>query len=128
MPLTADTHAAALTLARDHNFAFYDALIVATAIEAGCDSLHSEDLQHGRSIAGLTIINPFVGNISPSPRDGRFFSGPRGAAARLTARPCILRGSLRGAFAPRSSRLGMTGRTKCSLQRDGVSGVAYGAR
>jgi len=36
VPLTADTHAAALTLARGHNFAFYDALIVATAIEAGC--------------------------------------------------------------------------------------------
>ncbi|MBR0785616.1 PIN domain-containing protein [Bradyrhizobium iriomotense] len=60
VPLTADTHAAALTLARDHNLAFYDALIVATAIEAGCDSLYSEDMQHGRSIGGLTIINPFL--------------------------------------------------------------------
>jgi predicted nucleic acid-binding protein len=59
VPLTADTHGAALALARDHNFAFYDALIVASAIEAGCDVLYSEDMQHGRAIGGLTIQNPF---------------------------------------------------------------------
>jgi predicted nucleic acid-binding protein len=60
VPLTADTHAAALGLARDHGFAFYDALIVAAAIEAGCDTLYSEDLQRGRAIGALTIRNPFV--------------------------------------------------------------------
>ncbi|MCX7310142.1 MAG: PIN domain-containing protein [Alphaproteobacteria bacterium] len=59
VPLTVDTHAAALILARDHSFAFYDALIVAAAIEAGCDTLYSEDMQHGRVIGGLTIRNPF---------------------------------------------------------------------
>ena len=60
MPLTADTHAAALALARDHGLAFYDALVVAAAIEGGCDILYSEDIQHGRSIGGLTIVNPFL--------------------------------------------------------------------
>ncbi len=60
MPLTADTHAAALGLARDHGLAFYDALIVASAIEAECDILYSEDMQHGRSIGALTIVNPFI--------------------------------------------------------------------
>ena len=60
MPLTADTHAAALGLARDHGLGFYDALIVASAIEAECDILYSEDMQHGRSIGGLTIVNPFI--------------------------------------------------------------------
>jgi predicted nucleic acid-binding protein len=60
VPLTADTHAAALGLARDHGFAFYDALIVAAAIAAGCDILYSEDMQHGRVIGGLPIRNPFV--------------------------------------------------------------------
>jgi predicted nucleic acid-binding protein len=59
-PLTADTHAVALALARDHGFAFYDALIVAAATEAGCDILYSEDMQHGRVIGGLTIRNPFI--------------------------------------------------------------------
>lgn len=62
VPLTSDTHAAALALARDHSVAFYDALILASAIEAGCDTLYSEDMQHGRSIGGLAIVNPFLGS------------------------------------------------------------------
>jgi len=57
--LTAETHTAALGLAREHGLAFYDALIVAFAIEAGCDTLYSEDMQHGRDLASLTIRNPF---------------------------------------------------------------------
>lgn len=60
VPLTAETHAAALVIARDHGLAFYDALIVAAALEAGCDTLYSEDLQDGRAIGGLTIRNPFL--------------------------------------------------------------------
>lgn len=60
VPLTAATSRAALALARDHSFSFYDALIIASAIEAGCDTLYSEDLQHGRSIGGLAIVNPFL--------------------------------------------------------------------
>ncbi|OPY95933.1 twitching motility protein PilT [Bradyrhizobium sacchari] len=67
VPLTSDTHAAALALARDHTLAFYDALIVAAAIEAGCDTLYSEDLQHGRSIGGITIVNPFLGGRRGDP-------------------------------------------------------------
>lgn len=62
VPLTAATTRAALALARDHGFAFYDALILAAAIEAGCDVLYTEDVQHGRSIAGLAIVNPFLGS------------------------------------------------------------------
>lgn len=58
-PLTAETHAAGLALARDHGLSFYDALIVATALEAGCDTLYSEDLQDGRRFPGLVIVNPF---------------------------------------------------------------------
>ena len=60
MPLTADTHALALGLARDHGLAFYDALIVASAIEGECDILYSEDMQHGREFGGLSIVNPFI--------------------------------------------------------------------
>ena len=60
LPLTIETHQIALALARDHNFAFYDALIVASALEAGCETLFSEDLQDGRAIGGLRIVNPFA--------------------------------------------------------------------
>lgn len=62
LPLTATTSRTALALARDDGFAFYDALIVAAAIEAGCDILYSEDMQHGCSVGGLTIVNPFIGS------------------------------------------------------------------
>ena len=60
VPLTLATHEAALALASQHSFSLYDALIVASALEAGCDTLLSEDMQHGRVIdARLTITNPF---------------------------------------------------------------------
>lgn len=45
----------------DHSqFSFYDSLIVAGAIRAGCSTLYSEDMQHGRKIGPVKIINPFV--------------------------------------------------------------------
>ena len=59
LALTLDLHHSARALAQDHGLSFYDALIVSAAIEAGCDTLFSEDMQHGRSIGGLAIVNPF---------------------------------------------------------------------
>jgi predicted nucleic acid-binding protein len=59
-PLTAATHAAALALARDHDLQFYDALIVASALDAGCDTLFTEDMQNGRKFGNLTVVNPFI--------------------------------------------------------------------
>ena len=58
--LTHELHTAARALAEDHGLSFYDALIVAAAIEAGCDTLFTEDMQHGRRIGGLAIVNPFL--------------------------------------------------------------------
>ena len=59
-PVDIETHLHALDLARAHGFNFYDALIVAAALGAGCDRLLTEDLQGGRRINGLTIVNPFL--------------------------------------------------------------------
>jgi predicted nucleic acid-binding protein len=64
LALTLDLHAAARLFAEDHRLSFYDALIVASAVEAGCETLYSEDMQHGRSIGGLTIVNPFLENVA----------------------------------------------------------------
>ena len=50
----------ALRIAGKHRLAWYDSLIVAAALEGGCDRLYSEDFQHGRDIEGLRIENPFV--------------------------------------------------------------------
>jgi len=52
-------HIDARTLAEAHQLSFYDALIVASAIDAGCDLLYSEDMQHGRAYGELRIVNPF---------------------------------------------------------------------
>ena len=41
-------------------FSFCDSLILASAEAAGAAVLYSEDLQHGRQVAGVTIRNPFV--------------------------------------------------------------------
>jgi predicted nucleic acid-binding protein len=59
-PVTIKTHTTARALARDHSIAFYDALIVAAALEAGCDRLYSEDLQHGRRFGDCIVVNPFL--------------------------------------------------------------------
>jgi predicted nucleic acid-binding protein len=59
-PLTVATHQAARALTRDHGLSFYDALIAAAALEAGCDMLLSEDMQDGRVILWLKIVNPFA--------------------------------------------------------------------
>ena len=48
-----------LNLQTRYHFSFYDSLIVAAALEAGCKNLFSEDLQDGQQIEGLTITNPF---------------------------------------------------------------------
>ena len=60
IPLTHDLHSAAIVQARDHGFAFYDALIVAAASRADCSILYTEDMQDKQTILGLTIRNPFL--------------------------------------------------------------------
>lgn len=42
-----------------YRYGFYDALIIAAALDAGCSRLYSEDLHNGQRIDGLTIENPF---------------------------------------------------------------------
>ena len=55
------TQIKALKLKDRYQFQFYDALIVATALENSCTVLYSEDMQHNTLIDGrLKIINPFI--------------------------------------------------------------------
>ncbi len=51
----------ALQLQAKQGFSFYDSLIVAAALEAGCRRLLTEDLQHGQKVGSLRIENPFPG-------------------------------------------------------------------
>jgi predicted nucleic acid-binding protein len=61
-PLTVETHELGIALAERYGFATYDAMIVASAQLSNCDTLWSEDMQHGMTVDGrLRIANPFRG-------------------------------------------------------------------
>jgi predicted nucleic acid-binding protein len=49
----------ALRIHERYKLSWYDSLIVAAALEGGCHSLCSEDLQHDFRIGDLRISNPF---------------------------------------------------------------------
>jgi predicted nucleic acid-binding protein len=44
-----------------HRLSFWDALVVKSAVVAGCRRLYSEDLQHDSVVDGVRIANPFLG-------------------------------------------------------------------
>lgn len=60
VPLDLAAHEAALRLAEQHHLSIYDALIVASALQAGAHTLYSEDMHNGLTIDGTTVRNPFV--------------------------------------------------------------------
>jgi len=55
----------AMDAVSDHGWSFRDAMILATAKRAGCRLLISEDGQDGRTLGGVTIVNPFQQVSSP---------------------------------------------------------------
>jgi predicted nucleic acid-binding protein len=60
LPLTIDTHDAGRRIAAKYGYSMFDGLIAASALEAECDTLFSEDLQDGQIIEDrVTIRNPF---------------------------------------------------------------------
>lgn len=60
-PLTLEIHEAGLRLAERYGFSIYDSFIVAAALAADCDTLWSEDMQHGMLVERrLRIANPFA--------------------------------------------------------------------
>ncbi|MBL7649385.1 MAG: PIN domain-containing protein [Candidatus Hydrogenedentes bacterium] len=53
-------YSSAIAIQSRYRYSFYDALIIAAALEAGCARLLTEDMQHGQKIEGLVIVNPFL--------------------------------------------------------------------
>jgi predicted nucleic acid-binding protein len=51
--------AAAIILRHKHQLSFWDALVVQAAIEGGCTTLYTEDLNHGQRFGAVVILNPF---------------------------------------------------------------------
>jgi predicted nucleic acid-binding protein len=58
--LTPETQLDALRLAVEHRLSGWDAMVVQAALQAGCDTLFSEDLQPGRRFGSLEVVNPFA--------------------------------------------------------------------
>ena len=59
-PLTLEAHNTGLALAERYSFSIYDAMIASSALHAGCDTLWSQDMQHGMVLQeGLRIVDPF---------------------------------------------------------------------
>lgn len=61
IPTSPSTLHIASALIKKYQFQLFDAVVVASALEANCDILYSEDMHHGLVVNGLlTIINPFI--------------------------------------------------------------------
>lgn len=58
--ITDATITKAVDMSSQLKFPYWDSLIVASALESGCDIIFTEDLQHGQMIDNrLTVRNPF---------------------------------------------------------------------
>jgi len=64
-PLTRQTILVAWEVQDATNFGWWDCLLLASAIQAGCTHFLTEDLSDGQTLRGLTIVNPFTTDISP---------------------------------------------------------------
>jgi predicted nucleic acid-binding protein len=59
-PITLQVHEAGMLLAQKSQLAIYDAVIVASALDANCDTLWSEDMHDGMVFENrLKVIDPF---------------------------------------------------------------------
>jgi len=52
----------AIDIAREHQLEIWDAVVLASAADAGCRLLLSEDFQEGFTWSGVTVTNPFSPN------------------------------------------------------------------
>jgi predicted nucleic acid-binding protein len=73
---SADAALRALELAARHGVSAWDSLIVQAALDAGCDTLFSEDLQNGRRFGALQVVNPFL-LAAHEATDGGYGAAPR---------------------------------------------------
>ena len=54
----------AMDAVEEHRLSFRDAMLWATARQSGCSVILSEDMQDGRRLSGVEIINPFMADAA----------------------------------------------------------------
>ena len=68
LPVMTETISQALALAQKYQYSYYDSLILASALSAGCSTLFNEDMQYGQVIENsLTIDNPLPNDCNADP-------------------------------------------------------------
>jgi predicted nucleic acid-binding protein len=60
VPITADLVLRAAIVSERFRISYWDAAIVAAALELECHTLYSEDLSHQQNYDGVTVVNPFI--------------------------------------------------------------------
>lgn len=50
----------ALQIKARYQLSYWDSAIIAAAVELGCHTVYSEDLNNGQIYAGVRVVNPFV--------------------------------------------------------------------
>lgn len=89
VPHTSDLVTRGLELHQAHSLSIWDGLIVQAALDARCDVLLSEDLQHGRRFGSLEVANPFLpaaAHETPAPAHGTVKAAARARKARKHGR------------------------------------------
>ena len=60
LPVTRELVISGIILRKRFDVSHWDSTILAAALELGCHTLYSEDLNHGQDYGGVKVINPFV--------------------------------------------------------------------
>jgi predicted nucleic acid-binding protein len=70
-PLDAKTVERAFAVEDETGYSWWDSLMLAAALQADCRLFVSEDLQDGRTIAGMRIANPFTAGFAGTVKGAR---------------------------------------------------------
>ena len=60
LAVSEDVFWAALQIKERYKLSYWDSAIIAAAVQLGCHTVYSEDLNHGQMYAGVRVINPFA--------------------------------------------------------------------
>lgn len=63
VPVTAEIVQAAIRLQQRYQVSYWDAAILAAAKELAATTVFSEDLAHGQTYDGVTVMNPFLPGV-----------------------------------------------------------------
>lgn len=65
-PITRDLVLEAIKIKQRFGISYWDSAIIAAARHLGCPTIYSEDLSHGQTYDGVTVVNPFLPTAPPS--------------------------------------------------------------